>query len=218
MIHIFVIVFCISLFIIFNTFFIMIQTQAARKNMKRNVTIESNMIGTNKVPLSRLSVLNIDNMDILEDYVYDLFIKFENAINSLDYNTMASLATSKLYSLYHTDLSLNAKYGRKKIIKDIERKKVLVYDIFSSDERQMLYTIIEVEYVSYTINKDGKIVSGGKQPVKERFEVIFAKKYTSDEVIKCPNCGNSVLGSRCNYCRTDLRNQDFKIESIKKIV
>ena len=218
MIHIFVIVFCISLFIIFNTFFIMIQTQAARKNMKRNVTVESNMIGTNKVPLSRLSVLNIDNMDILEDYVYDLFIKFENAINSLDYNTMASLATSKLYSLYHTDLSLNAKYGRKKIIKDIERKKVLVYDIFSSDERQMLYTIIEVEYVSYTINKDGKIVSGGNLPVKERFEVIFTKKYTSDEVIKCPNCGNNVLGSRCSYCRTDLRNQDFKIESIKKIV
>ncbi len=218
MLHIFVIVFCFSLFIIINTFIIMLRSQNAIKNMKRNVTVASNLIGTNKVPLSRLSQLNVEDMAVLEDYVYDLFLQFENAINSLDYNTMATLTTSKVYSLYHTNLSLNAKYGRKKIIKDIERKKVLVYDVFSSDERQMLYTIIEVEYISYTINNAGKIISGGDLPVKERFEVIFTKKYSSDEIIKCPNCGNNVIGSICHYCRTNLRNQDFKIDSIKKIV
>ena len=101
-------------------------------------------------------------------------------------------------------------------IKDIKKNKILVYDLYKSDERQMLYAFIEITYVTYFISKEGKIVRGSEKPIKERFDVTYTKKYSSEDVIKCPNCGNSVLGSTCSYCRTNLRNQDFKIDSIKR--
>ena len=209
---------CVSIMISFNSAFIYLQSKNARRNMKRNVTLDSNVIGTNPIPISRLSSLNIDDLSILEDYLYSIFLEFENALNSLDYNTMSRLTTPKLYNLYHTDISLNTRYGRKKIIKDIELKRILVYDVYSSDERQMIYAVIDVEYVSYTISKEGKIISGTTLPVKESFDITFTKKYSSEDIIKCPNCGNTVLGNTCNYCRTELRNQNFRMESIKRIV
>ena len=33
-----------------------------------------------------------------------------------------------------------------------------------------------------------------------------------------PNCGASVSGNTCSYCGMDLRNTDFVIDSIKRIV
>ena len=207
---------CILGLIVFFKISFYFQRKTIRKAMKRNILLEG--YGTTSIPISKLADLNIEDLSVLEDYLYDIFLEFENALNSLDYNTMGRLTTSKLYNLYHTDITLNVKAGRKKIIKDIKRKSVLVYDAYVSDERQMIYSIIDVEFVSYTIDSNGRIISGTTSPVRESFDIIFTKKYSSDEVIKCPNCGNSVLGSVCNYCRTNLRNKDFKMENIKKIV
>ena len=79
--------------------------------------------------------------------------------------------------------------------------------------------MIEVSYVSYTLNKYGNIISGNRnEAITERFEVTFRKDFERKEVIKCPNCGADVVGNKCEYCRKTIKNEEFKISSIKKII
>ena len=34
----------------------------------------------------------------------------------------------------------------------------------------------------------------------------------------CPNCGAALTGSKCDYCNSKIKDIEFKISSIKKIV
>ena len=69
-------------------------------------------------------------------------------------------------------------------------------------------------------NHNGEIISGSINPITESFEVIFVKDYGSNKNTKCPNCGATVElnNSVCEYCGTNVRSTDFKIDSIKKII
>ena len=49
------------------------------------------------------------NISNLKMYLYDIFLKFENAYNNLDFNTMYNLCTERMYDMYHTNITLNLK-------------------------------------------------------------------------------------------------------------
>ena len=82
-----------------------------------------------------------------------------------------------------------------------------------------LQELTDREYISYTIDKNGYIVSGSKEnKLTETFEVTFKKEYNKDNFQICPNCGATVSGKKCDYCRTTIKDNTFKISSIKKVV
>ena len=33
-----------------------------------------------------------------------------------------------------------------------------------------------------------------------------------------PNCGAQIVGNKCEYCRTTLKDVEFKISNLKKII
>jgi hypothetical protein len=151
--------------------------------------------------------------------LYEEFEEFEKAYNSLDFNTMKQISTAQLYENYYTGISLNIKDGKKKVIDDLKRKKVVVYSINSTSTSQTVQTLMTISYLSYTIDNDGYIVSGNKEkPVTESFEVVFRKEYTKDNFSRCPNCGATVNGKKCEYCRTTIKDTEFKIAAIKKVI
>ena len=198
-----------------------------KNNVVRNTpTIEQ--LGNNRninknvykdVSKIKLEMFNTDNLDVLKDYVYNIFLRFENAYNNLDYNEMKILTTKQLFQNYYTGITLDLRVGQKKIINNIERKNIIIYEIDSTIAKQTLSAMIEISYLTYTINSKGYIISGNRDnKVTEKFEVTYRKDFEKNDIVKCPNCGATITGNKCDYCRTTIKTVDFKISSIKKII
>lgn len=169
---------------------------------------------------SKLEGFDTNDIDKLKIYLFDIFYRFETAYNSIDYNTMYNLSTEYLFDMYRTSITINQKFNEKKIIEQIELERMFIYDTQAFQNQQIIYTLIEISYINYTQNSNGKIISGNPtKKIKESFEVTFVKKFKNNNKYKCPNCGASVNGSVCDYCKSKLDNTgDYRIDSIKKIV
>ncbi len=169
------------------------------------------------VSKNKLDRLNVDDIAVLKDYLYDIFYRFETAYNDLDYGNMSNLATKQLFQKYYTGITLNLKVGRKKVINNINRENVIIYEVDSTSSKQMASAMICISYISYVTNKDGSLYSGNREkPITERFEVEFRKDF-EQEVTNCPNCGAKLNGNKCDYCETVIGSNDFKISAIRRI-
>lgn len=218
--------------IVFNIVVFGVITKAIINSIKR--TQNKNFFKTNVVDISKenklektykdissdkLSKFNTTDLNALKDYVYNIFERFENAYNALDFNTMKELSTKELYHNYHTGITLDINTGRKKIIDDIQKVKVIIYAADSSISKQVIMAMIEIKYISYTLNKDGYIESGSKDTkIIEKFEVTFRKDFLKEDITKCPNCGARITGNKCDYCRSLIKDEEFKIANIRRII
>lgn len=171
------------------------------------------------VPQYKLDRLDVDDIDTLKDYLFDIFYKFEMAYNNLDYNEMRILTTKQLFQKYHTGISLNLKVGKKKVINDVKREKMTIYEVDSTSAKQVVSAMVVVSYINYTLDKNGYVISGNKlTPAIERFEIEFRKDFEKEELSHCPNCGAKITGNKCEYCKSIIDSNDFKICSIRRIV
>lgn len=173
----------------------------------------------NDVSKAELAQFNTDDIDNLKDFFYNMFLEFEKAYNDLDYNVLKILSTKQLYNNYYTGMSLDLKAGKKRIIRDIEKKNVILFEVDSTIAKQVATMMVEISYFNYVINSKGHVISGDQtKKVTEKFEVSFRKDFEREEVIKCPTCGATLTGNKCNYCRSIIKNVEFKISSIRKII
>lgn len=173
----------------------------------------------NDVNKQKLAKFNIDDINTLKDYFYNKFLEFEKAYNNLDVNTIKLLSTKEVFYNYQTGIDLDLKVGKKRIIDEIERKQVIIFELDSTIAKQIATVMIEISYINYTINKKGMVISGSRnEKVTERFEVAFRKDFERKEITKCPTCGAGISGNKCEYCRSTIHNVDFKISSIKRII
>jgi len=231
------IIFQYIMIIVILSFIIKTITQAIRRSMN-HIFFKSNVIINNKrqnnineldinkykrtyndVTKDKLAMFNTDDIDSLKDFFYNKFEEFEIAYNNLDYDVMRILSTKQLFQNYYTGITLDLKIGKKRIINAIEKKKVILFEIDSTIAKQTACAMIEISYLNYMTDKHGHVISGSRdKKITERFEVTFRKDFEKDEYVKCSNCGATVSGKRCDYCRTAIRNEEFKISSIKRII
>ncbi|MBE6150634.1 MAG: hypothetical protein E7162_02305 [Firmicutes bacterium] len=214
-------------FLFFKLIFQAIKRSKNRNYFKSNVVYKEYIDGNSSkykndyidVSSSKLAKFNTDDINLLKDYFYDIFYKFETAYNNLDYNTMKMISTSQLYQNYYTGISLNLKIGQKKVINNIRRKNVIIYELDSTSMKQIASLMIEVSYHKYTLDKHGFVISGKKDvPITEKFEVEFRKDFERKPITNCPNCGAALKGNTCDYCKSKVKDVEFKISSIKKII
>lgn len=166
-----------------------------------------------------LAKFNTEDINALKDYFYNMFLEFENAYNNLDYNMMKILSTKQMYNNYYTGITLDLKVGKKRIISDIEKKKVILFELDSTVAKQIASLMIEISYINYTIDKKGYIISGSRDnKITEKFEVMFRKDFERNDITECPNCGAEIVGNKCEFCRSNVKNVEFKISSIKKVI
>ena len=170
---------------------------------------------------NKLDLFNVSDINTLKDYFYDIFYKFEKALNNLDYQQLKQLSTDQIYENFSTGIELDINNGNKKIIDSIEKKKVIIYELDSTIAKQVVSTLIEIKYINYTVNNEGKLIKGSKTPITEKFIVKFRKDFKNSNISNCPNCGATVTSDtiKCSYCETKINNKkDFKISSIQRIV
>ena len=171
------------------------------------------------VSKDKLELFNVTDIDTLKDYFYKIFYDFERAYNNLDYQTMKALSTNQLFENYYTGITLDLKAGNKRIIDNIKRKNMTIYELDSTIAKQVVSTYIEISYWNYKIDKNGNVISGVKDPIVEKFIVHFRKDIRLNVNNNCPNCGAPINGITCPYCETIVSNRnDFKISSIKRII
>ncbi len=167
----------------------------------------------------KLKEFNTDDVEGFKNHLYDIFYKFEQAYNNLDYDTMKFLSSQQLYQNYYMGISLDLKLGKKRIIENIQKNKVILYEIDSTIAKQSAALMIEISYINYMVDKNGQIISGYREtPITEKFEVEFRKYFNPHDVVKCKNCGAVVEGNTCQYCRTKVQTEEFRICSIRKII
>lgn len=189
-----------------------------RFNSKTNSVYNKNFVDVSN---NKLEVFNVSDINTLKEYFYDIFYKFEKALNNLDYQQLKHLSTDQIYENYYIGIELDINNGNKKIIDSIEKKKVIIYELDSTIAKQVVSTLIEIKYINYTVNNEGKIIKGSKAPINEKFIVKFRKDFKHNNISNCPNCGATVTSdtTKCSYCETKINNKnDFKISSIQRIV
>lgn len=218
-----VFIYMVGTFVFWFVIFRLISEAIKRSNshayFKNNVVYYEKRSPYKDVSIDKLEIFNTNDIKALKDHFYSIFIDFENAYNNLDYNMMRLLSTPQLFEKYYMGISLDLKKGYKKIISNIKRKDVILYEVDSTTVKQVASVMIEIAYIGYTINGEGYIVSGSRSNIiNEKFEVVFRKEFNNNEVVKCPNCGANIVGNKCEYCRSTIKNTDFRISSIKKIV
>lgn len=222
------VVFYVLIWVLIIKFIVNIIRRKSNHNyFKTNVVFDNNSgsISSKKsnryvdVKKDKLSTFNTDDLNSLKQYFYDIFLRFEMAYNNLDYNVMKMLSTKQLFQNYYTGISLDLKVGKKRIIENIQKENVIIYELDSTIAKQTVCAMIEVTYINYVIDRNGYVISGDRNnPMKERFEVTFRKDFEKNDITKCPNCGATISGNKCNYCRSTIKNVEFKISSIKKII
>lgn len=209
-------------YIIFKTISSSVRRNKNKTYFKNNIINyeeEKEKVKYTDISLEELSTFQTSDLNSFKDYFYNLFYDFEMAYNNLDYNTMKLLSTKQLFQNYHTGLTLDSKQGNKRIIKDITREKVIVFETISTTIKQAVSTVITISYITYVENSDGRIISGDKNfKITESFEVIFRKNFSDDTPTNCPNCGAPISSEKCEFCNTIINNVDFKIASIKKVI
>lgn len=171
------------------------------------------------VSKDKLAKFNTDDIDSLKEYFYQIFYNFEIAYNNLDYSMMKMLSIEQLYQNYYTGISLDLKTGKKRVISDIKKKKIILYELDTTLIKQLASLVIEVSYYNYTLDKNGYVISGSRyEPITEKFEVEFRKYYDGKNLTHCPNCGASLSTHKCDYCKATIKESEFKISSIKRII
>lgn len=215
------ILFIFQTIIIFRIFYSFISNGKKRKILEEY--FKENIVSIKKkyerVPGDKFILFDVEDIPSFRDMLFDKFILFENAYNSLDYEMMKACCSKELFDKYYTSIILNLNIGRKRILTNIEKERLFIYDLRRSKTEQVVSAIIDIRYTNYTINKVGAVIGGSRIPVKERFEVVF-KKNLNDVEANCPNCGAPVIDNRCDFCKTDVISHegDFVIDSIKRII
>ena len=130
----------------------------------------------------KLVGFDITDLSKMKIFLYDIFYRFETAYNSLDYNTMYNLCTSKIYGMYQTNMNINSKFDQKRII-EVDGLFIAVGRI---PENQNFAKYIKLDELGYAIagedcktNTDGIYVSGDNRK-KELRQLVTA---TSDGAV-----------------------------------
>lgn len=197
-----------------------------RLYFKNNVTLRDYVNSSSKKELTykdvskkELEVFKVEDINDLKMYFYDLFLKFENAYNNLDFEMMKFLSTNQMYENYALGIKLELEKGNKRIIENFNYINCTIYEVMTTNVKQVVNAMIEIEYIDYTLDKNANVIRGDRYKKQhEKFEVSFRNTFTNEEVAKCPTCGAPVKGAKCEYCRNLLPNSSFKISNIKKII
>lgn len=68
-------------------------------------------------------------------------------------------------------------------------------------------------YINETQRRDAENSRQNDMEIK-----IKQEKAKNTSYVECPNCGAEIIGNKCNFCRSTVKNIDFKISSIKRII
>ena len=168
----------------------------------------------------KLKHFDTNDLGALKNYFGNMFLEFEKAYNNVDYNTLYNICTRSLFNLYKSDLDVKTKLLQKKTIDDVNIDKIVIYNSTKNEDEHKVFIMIGIDSINYLQNSNGRVIAGNAlNKIHEEFIVTFVKKLKKDEKSsRCPNCGAMINSTKCEYCKTEFKEYDFRICSINKLV
>ena len=168
----------------------------------------------------KLKHFDTNDLGALKNYFGNMFLEFEKAYNNVDYNTLYNICTRSLFNLYKSDLDVKTKLLQKKTIDDVNIDKMVIYNSTKNEDEHKVFIMIGIDSINYLQNSNGRVIAGNAlNKIHEEFIVTFVKQLKKDEKSsRCPNCGAMINSTKCEYCKTEFKEYDFRICSINKLV
>ena len=173
-------------------------------------------------PLTKQQILELDpnlNIEEFNQIVFNNYKDIQTAWMNFDLNTIQNLVSDEIYNMYSMQLDTLKVKGQKNMMEDIKYINNSITKITFENNIETINTILQVECYDYLINESNKVIRGTKnQKLIYTYELTFTKYTTDKKINYCPNCGAKLVGNKCEYCKSAVSNNEFKISSIRKIV
>lgn len=150
------------------------------------------------------------NEQIFKDKAQNAFFKIQEAWEKQDINIARPFASDSIIQRYTTQISDLKSRGEKNILENIVIGNMNIVEVRNDNAFNYIVTQIDASCADYTVNAQGKMISGSKSinGFTEYWTFIRTVNVVTDnnkqlKDNKCPNCGAALEVSatgKCNYC------------------
>ena len=209
------------LLLVFAIVSIIIIITDAHRPIAKKKNAEYNILKDNKEALENLS-REIPNFNRLEfyNYVYDNFVKVQQAWMNFDYEALRKLVTDELFNTYKSQMKTLEVKKQKNIMDDFDRSDIAIIGFNKSQNKLTVTLKMTVRFFDYLVDKDNKVVRGSKLKRLINTYTLTYVSGTSTKQNKCPNCNapldNTVASNVCPYCKSTIVNASHDFILSKK--
>jgi len=150
------------------------------------------------------------NEQIFKDKAQNAFFKIQEAWEKQDVNIARPFVSDSIMQRYSTQISDLKSRGEKNVLENIVIGKEEIVDVKNDNAFNYIKLRIDASCADYTMNSQGKMISGSKDStgfteywtfIRTVTAVTDSNKQLKDN--KCPNCGAALqvnATGQCAYC------------------
>ena len=159
------------------------------------------------------------NKEEFYSFVYNHFVKVQNAWSEFNYEMLRELLTDELYNTYKTQLTTLELKKQKNVMENFSLDQVVIKDFNKSAKEYTFKLQMRVRFLDYLATQKGSLLKGSK---KKRIIITYNLTYLKSIVNEnntCPNCGaklKNVASSICPYCKSVVVNNSHNYVLAKK--
>ncbi len=169
--------------------------------------IETELAKYDELTDEELATHGIKDRKIIEDNLFKLLVEVQTARTNYDFDTLKYLCTSKLYSLYESELHMLKEAELGYHFEQYQKIEAQIFSITTTDKDVILKIAIKASCYDYRLDAEKQLVDGSNEyKTMKVHELEFRKPVNDDNIdLNCPNCGAPTKRStkgRCQYCNT----------------
>jgi len=162
--------------------------------------------------------LTKNEIELLKNDLFNIFISYENAYSSFNYEELKNICTEEHFNFVFTELEKQKKYNKKRILENFTLNNFKILNTSNSNNIQKISTAMDISLIDYTIDETFNFLAKGNKTIKVQrlFNISFTKELSETNPRKhCPKCGAplSLFLSNCSSCNTLIANNQFRIDS-----
>ena len=207
--------------LIFVVFYLISKHEKNRPIPKYN--FEEHILKDNHEALENI-MNQIPNFNKAEfyDYVYNNFVKIQEAWMNFNYDELRKLVTDELFNTYKSQLKTLEVKKQKNIMSDFFRTDIAIIKYEKTQNNHTITVKMSVKFYDYLVDNNGKVIRGTD---KRRLHNTYVLTYVSgidhdNKPNRCPNCNapldDSISSNICEYCRSTIINSSFDFLLSKK--
>lgn len=159
------------------------------------------------------------NEQIFKDKAQNAFFKIQEAWEKQDLQIARPFVSDPIIQRYATQIADLKSRGEKNVLENIVIGNIEIIDVTSDNSFNYIKTKIDASCADYTVNAEGKMISGSKAPNGFSEYWTFIRTVGSKTDVnkqlkdnKCPNCGAPLevnATGQCNYCKAVVSSGQY---------
>ena len=172
-------------------------------------------------PISTLVERDPDfSASTVEEMIANVYVQMQHNWTAGNFEPMRPYFSNKLFSQFSNQLKEMTASGRVNYVENIAVLETHIRGWYETEGNEYIVMKVRTRIVDYTLDKDGKVVSGFKDKESYmEYEYVLARSSGSKTSTQtqqtvagqCPNCGaplNVSQSAKCDYCGTVIEAKD----------